>query len=117
MRSRKEQYEYYIKHLQQGSSDLVFQRIPDHVQHNYSYFPVVFQSEERLLEVFHHLQANDISPRRYFYPSLNALSFTKHLQGHTPVAESISKRILCLPQYHGLTRAEQDKVIEKVLHA
>jgi dTDP-4-amino-4,6-dideoxygalactose transaminase len=117
MLSRKDQYLYYLEQLQQGSSDLVFQHIADHVQYNYSYFPVVFESEERLLQVFHHLQANDISPRRYFYPSLNSLSFTKHLQGDTPIAESISRRILCLPQYHGLTRAEQDKVIEKVLHA
>jgi len=114
--SRKEQYQYYVHNLKQVGLDLGYQHIPDEVTHNYSYFPVVFQSEEILLQVFSGLQQKEIFPRRYFYPSLNSLSFTSAYTGETPVAESISRRILCLPIYHSLTRSQQDFIIESLIN-
>ncbi|MBI1286903.1 MAG: DegT/DnrJ/EryC1/StrS family aminotransferase [Flavobacteriales bacterium] len=66
------------------------------IKHNYSYYPVVFDSEETLLSVLDALQKLNIYPRRYFYPSLNKLPYLhKHVE--MPVAEDISRRILCLP--------------------
>ncbi len=109
--SRKEQYQYYLDNLDAEETGLDFQHIPDNVTYNYSYFPVVFPSEELLLKVFSALQQKDIFPRRYFYPALNTLSFTKGYMGDTPVAERISKQILCLPIFHSMTRTEQDYVI------
>ena len=112
--SRKEQYVYYIDQLKGTGLELTFQHIPNEVTHNYSYFPVVFPSEEILLQVFSGLQEKEIFPRRYFYPALNTLSFTSGYTGETPVAASIAKRILCLPIYHTLTRSQQDFVIESL---
>ena len=42
-----------------------------HIKYNYAYYPVVFSSEECLVETKNMLSANGIVPRRYFYPSLN----------------------------------------------
>lgn len=69
---------------------------PDNVRHNYSYYPVVFDSEETLLRVMERLKNENVFPRRYFYPSLNSLPY---VQPHSemPIAESVSTRVLCLP--------------------
>lgn len=62
---------------------------------NYGYYPVLFDAEATLLAVRKALNAADIHPRRYFYPSLSQLPYVDHF--HTPVADDIAGRILCLP--------------------
>jgi dTDP-4-amino-4,6-dideoxygalactose transaminase len=85
-------------------------KIRENCEWNYSYFPVVFQSEEILLSVETALNAKNIFPRRYFYPSLNTIEYCK---GEAmPVAESISKRILCLPLYVGLQTHDLQNICE-----
>lgn len=68
--------------------------------YNYTYLPVIFETEEVLLKVMSSLELIDVYPRRYFYPSLNSLDI---FEGECPVSESISKRILCLPCYNDLS--------------
>jgi len=68
---------------------------------NYSYFPIVFKSEEEMINVIDKLSQENIYPRRYFYPSLN--SYNKVVDYiECPVSEDISSRILCLPLYKKL---------------
>jgi dTDP-4-amino-4,6-dideoxygalactose transaminase len=67
-------------------------------QWNYSYFPILFKTEEALLDSEYNLKDNDILARRYFYPSLNNLPYTERC--HMPISEDIAKRILCLPLYY-----------------
>jgi dTDP-4-amino-4,6-dideoxygalactose transaminase len=75
---------------------------------NYSYYPVVFPTEEIMLGILHELNENGIVPRRYFYPSLNTIEYT---QGPSmPVSESIAKRILCLPLYTQLSSEDITKI-------
>ena len=112
--SRREQYQYYLDHLDQEALGLKYQHVAENITYNYSYFPILLPSEESLLSLFTKLQQKNIFPRRYFYPALNTLSFTKRFEGNTPIADSISKRILCLPQFHEMTRQEQDLVIETI---
>jgi dTDP-4-amino-4,6-dideoxygalactose transaminase len=70
------------------------------VQRNYAYYPVVFESEAQLLKAFKALNAKNIFPRRYFYPSLNTLPY---VQGQScPISEDIASRIACLPLFVGL---------------
>lgn len=66
------------------------------LERNYSYYPVVFESEAKMLAVRDGLNQNDIVPRRYFYPSLNKLPFLNATES-CPVSESISPRVVCLP--------------------
>lgn len=76
-------------------------RLEEGVKYNYSYYPMVFETEKHLLEKVEKLNEEDIYPRRYFYPSLNMLPYLKKTQ-RCPVSEDISKRILCLPLYSDL---------------
>jgi dTDP-4-amino-4,6-dideoxygalactose transaminase len=92
--------------------NLQFISLREGLDWNYSYFPVVFESEDTLHRVKNNLNNQDIFPRRYFYPSLNTLSY---IDGATcPIAEDISKRVLCLPLYHGLT-LNQVRSISKIV--
>lgn len=78
-----------------------FQKLRKDASRNYSYFPVMFENEKILLRVIEALHANQILPRRYFYPSLNTLKYVEKMD--CPVSEDISTRILCLPLYPGLS--------------
>jgi dTDP-4-amino-4,6-dideoxygalactose transaminase len=75
---------------------------------NYSYFPVIFETEEKLLKAELLLKENQIIARRYFYPSLSTLSYV--MSAPMEVAESVSKRILCLPIYKGLELVHLNKI-------
>ena len=41
-----------------------------HSENNYSYYPIVFESEELMLKCMEYLKGQEIFCRRYFYPSL-----------------------------------------------
>mgnify|MGYP000162094922 CR=1 FL=1 len=79
---------------------------------NYSYYPVVCANEIQLLNIVEQLNANNIYPRRYFYPSLNTLDYVT--EQACPVSENISKRVLCLPLYYGLSKENVTKIIHIV---
>ncbi|HAP70695.1 MAG TPA: aminotransferase DegT [Flavobacteriales bacterium] len=83
-------------------------------QHNYSYYPLVFESETKLLAVRDALNAKKISPRRYFYPTLNKLPYLVSPEP-CPIAESISRRVLCLPLSTEITAAQIDNVCSIIL--
>jgi|SRR5665647_3135303 len=68
---------------------------------NYSYFPIVFQTEKELLSIKQALNRNFIYPRRYFNPSLDTLGYLKKQKAQV-VSRDIASRILCLPIYPDL---------------
>lgn len=98
IQKRREASEMYDRGL--WGAPLKRPRIPDGTTYNYGYYPVVFASEERLLRTRDALNSRGIFPRRYFYPSLNRLEYAGAQK--MPVAEDVSKRILCLPLSHDL---------------
>lgn len=69
-------------------------------ERNYSYYPIIVDTEERLACIKALLQQNNISTRRYFYPSLNNLP--QYTGEPCPVSESVSSRALALPIFHEL---------------
>ena len=83
--------------------------IPDGVDYNYIYYPVLFKNEEQLLRVLDALKSNDIYARRYFYPSLNKLSIFECNENY-PVSEDISNRIACLPMDTYLKSEEIEEI-------
>lgn len=104
---RKKVVEYYNAHL--DFSKLQPLKIRENTLWNYSYYPVVFESEELLLKVEKVLNDNQIFPRRYFYPSLNTIDYTNGKE--KPISESIVLRILCLPLFVGLSKLELEHII------
>lgn len=85
-----------------------------HCDYNYAYYPVVFKTEESLMNVFKALQDHGISPRRYFYPTLETLPYVKGTV-RCMHAESIAKRVLCLPLYDTLSAEEVDHVCSVIV--
>ncbi|WP_293872256.1 DegT/DnrJ/EryC1/StrS family aminotransferase [Flavobacterium sp.] len=103
--SRKSSVDFYNINLNFGIIKTI--KIRENTTWNYSYYPVLFQSEAQLLTVQKALNAAEIFPRRYFYPSLNTIDFVK---GTTmPISEDVASRVLCLPLYAGLTKDELQK--------
>ena len=92
--------------------------IPPETEPNYSYFPVFVTEEFRLSRdgLYEELKSHGIMSRRYFYPLLSTLpmyrSFESAAPANLPVATRAAEQILCLPIYHDLSEADQDRVIE-----
>lgn len=80
---------------------------------NYSYYPVLFESKQKLNECMRHLNENGIFPKRYFRPSLDSLTFIKGSYD-VPVSWDISNRILCLPLYPDLLISDIDFIVGKI---
>ena len=91
-------------------NDLPIQRPQpiNETEYNYSYYPIIADSEERLCGIKTLLQQNEINTRRYFYPSLNNLP--QYTGEPCPISESVSKRALALPMYYEL----EDATIERI---
>ncbi|WP_430817677.1 DegT/DnrJ/EryC1/StrS family aminotransferase [Carboxylicivirga sp. RSCT41] len=96
-----------------SNKGVAFQKINDASDYNYSYFPVIFESEEILLKVKKELENNWIYARRYFFPSLSDLEYI--VKQGTPVSDNISKRILCLPLYHELEKEEIELICRIII--
>lgn len=103
-----------ISDLYDNLLDVRFQRLGagKYVGRNYAYYPVVFESEAQLLQSMAALNAKNIFPRRYFYPSLNTLPYIVAQQ--CPVSEDIALRVACLPLYPGLDHAVVAEIAETI---
>lgn len=107
---RKKVIDFYNIHIKNSAIRRL--RIRENTEWNYSYYPIILESETELLRIEKLLNQNDIFPRRYFYPSLNTIDYTKGKK--MPVSESIAERILCLPLYVGLKEEELTSICNLV---
>lgn len=107
---RKKIVKYYNNNL--NFAKLRTFQIADDTKWNYSYYPVIFNTEENLSKVQKKLNQLEIFPRRYFYPSLNTIEYTNG--GLMPVSESISDRILCLPLFLGISQNKLEELIKVI---
>ena len=104
--SRKRQFEYYINGI--NSLNISMPKKDKNSILNNSYFPILFKSNSDMMLTLSALNSNNIFPRRYFYPSLNSLSY---VSGKCPISESVASRILCLPMFHDLTYDMQQGIV------
>lgn len=111
IKDRRRVTEQYDRDL--SGSSIEFQYFDKNVKRNYSYYPIVLQDHKSLLSVQENLKKHDINARRYFYPSLNTLSY---VQGSKcPISESIASKILCLPLYPGLPNSDIERITDILL--
>lgn len=90
------------------------------VETNYAYFPVLFdkgvfgKSRDQICDS---LLEDDILARKYFYPLISDLECYRGRfdTRETPIACSVSERVLCLPLYAGLEEKEVDRICRIVL--
>ncbi len=98
--------------------DVRKQKILKSVDYNFSYYPVIFSSEDVLLKVVEVLNKNNVYPRRYFFPSLNTVDYIKKKNKQSmPISESISSRILCLPLFHNLEEGDIRRISHLIINS
>jgi dTDP-4-amino-4,6-dideoxygalactose transaminase len=110
IKKRKEVVDFYLQNL--DFDKLKGLKYRENTYYNYSYYPIIFETEEILLKVQKSLNEKNIFPRRYFYPSLNKIEYT--IGGEMPNSEQISERILCLPMYVGLLQQDLEDIVELI---
>ncbi|WP_334656775.1 DegT/DnrJ/EryC1/StrS family aminotransferase [Sphingomonas panaciterrae] len=95
--------------------------IPEGVEPNYSYFPIMVRERFPLSRdaLYETLKAQGIYSRRYFYPLLSSLPMYASLPtaapGRLPQAEQAAAQVLCLPIYPDLAEADQHRIIEAIV--
>lgn len=110
IKSRKEAVDYYNENL--DCRKLQMLKIRENTSWNYSYYPILLESEAKLLEIQQALNEVDIYPRRYFYPSLNTIEYTGGVP--MPISEDAASRIMCLPLYSGLLESELEQIVHTI---
>jgi dTDP-4-amino-4,6-dideoxygalactose transaminase len=108
--SRKKTVGFYNENL--DFSKLKRMKLRENTEWNYSYYPIIFETEENLLKVQKVLNDEQIFPRRYFFPSLNTIAY---VDGDImPISEDIASKILCLPLYFGLKNEELVDICNRI---
>lgn len=92
----------------------------ENVKYNYTYFPVVFESEKLGIGrdgIADALKRHSIFARKYFYPLTSDFGCCKELgiRADVPVAKYVSERILTLPCYSDITCEEVDRICDIIL--
>ena len=115
LNKRKLQSAYYDQLLFKKQIDLNKQRLNKKMTaYNFAYYPIIFSKIKTILKVQKNLAEKNIVSRRYFYPSLNNLSYSKY-KSKTPISDSISGKVLCIPLHHYLKRNDQRKIVKIIL--
>jgi dTDP-4-amino-4,6-dideoxygalactose transaminase len=109
MSRRKRQWDLYKSLL----SEIGLNAASYKFDFNKAYFPLVLKSEAFLLHVLSEMEKENIHLRRYFYPSLNELSFLP-IYDACPISEDISRRVICLPLYHELSEMDMRFIVQKL---
>ena len=103
-----------------GLRGITMLEVPRHTEHNFAYFPVLIEPDYPISrdELYMRLRQEGILARRYFYPLISDLPMYRGLESarasNLPGAQSVSRRILCLPIYPDLTQDEVAQVIDVI---
>lgn len=87
---------------------------------NYAYFPILVESDYPLSRdaLYQNLRDHNIFARRYFYPLISDFPMYMALpsaqRSNLPVAAGAADKVLCLPIYPALERADQARVVSVV---
>jgi dTDP-4-amino-4,6-dideoxygalactose transaminase len=111
LEGRKAVVDYYDAHLDFTRLSKI--KLRENTDWNYSYYPVIFETEAILLNAIEALNKKDIYPRRYFYPSLNSISIVANKK--MKISENLSRKILCLPLYHDLKIEKVDFICKNII--
>lgn len=87
------------------------------VEHCYSYFPILIDSERFGLsrdDLYDQLKSNGFYGRRYFYPIIPRFEAFKNIgessETNWRVAESISHQVICLPLFPEITESDVNSI-------
>ena len=107
-RDRMASHEFYTQQLK----DYVqLQKKNEYATQSYTYFPIVFRSEEEMRKVREALLEHEIAARQYFYPSLDTLPYVE-LRKVMTKSRDIASRILVIPMHSGVEPMVSKIIIE-----
>jgi len=109
---RRELTEGYQKNL--SVTDKVRFQSFNKESYNYSYMPIIFDSEDSCIKVFESLKEIGVLARRYFYPSMDSIDRFKS-SNYCHVSRDIASRILCLPCHDSVTHNDVIDISNKIL--
>lgn len=104
IKSQKEIFTLYKRAL----GKIKFLKLPSEAN-NYSYYPIIFPDENYLLKAEQRLKDKGFYVKRYFYPTLNTFEFLN--KNHSSEAESMAKRVLCLPLF-GVNKNQAKEIVK-----
>jgi len=107
---RKEVYQHYEVALKDIA---ILPKQNEYSTQNYGYFLILLKDELQMKKLQRALNNKNIFPRRYFYPSLDTLSYIEPKQVMN-TSRNVSSRILALPMYPELNLEEQRLIIDIV---
>lgn len=110
LKAREKVWHRYLKAL---PNSLRLQAKNEALGYNYAYFPVVFETEKQAIRVASTLKKNGVLARRYFYPSLESVTFLGGAEEQA-ISKDIASRILCLPIFEQLFQAGQRKIVNLI---
>ena len=117
MEKRKKLYLRYRENLS-GHPGIVLCPEPEGLRRNYSYMPVAFKdSFKNRDQVMAQLLEENIHPRKYFYPCINAYWCyrDRFSPEDTPIAGKVSRESLTLPLYADLALETVDEICRIIL--
>ena len=106
-----------------GTPGLDLLAIPDEVEPNFSYFPIMVRPDFPLSRdgLYERLKAQGILSRRYFFPLLSTLPMYRDepsaAPAKLPVATAAAAEVLCLPIYPDLGADDQARIVDLILTA
>ncbi len=113
--SRRKAYEHYMDLLGNEEGIDFFEGFPGATK-NYAYFPILIKENYKLNrdEVYTKLKENNIYSRKYFYPvtSDQACFKNKYKEINIPNARLLSRQVLALPIYEGLSEKTEEYISE-----
>src|SRR6056297_11242 len=118
---RQQVAQKYQNALQDIEGIDILPKNPDVSNFNHAYFPI-FINEKKYGrsrdELYFHLRDNDIYGRRYFYPLISQFPNYRGLESakkeNLPVAEQITRNVICLPIYPDLSMKTVDKIVSHI---
>lgn len=117
---RKKWHDRYVEQIKYIAGIKLLD-VPDNIEHNYSYFPILVQNDYPLTrdDLFDNFVENNIFPRKYFYPLITDFTLYKNykiISKHkVSNAKRVSDSVICLPLYPDLTENDVDRVCEVIL--
>jgi len=117
---RRQEIDLLYRQQLEGIKGLLIPSAPATVRHNYSYFPVLVDSDYPLSRdaLYDKLKNQGIFSRRYFYPLITDYPMYRESSstnsGCLTQATEISQKVLCLPIYPDLTHDEQQRIVAQI---
>jgi dTDP-4-amino-4,6-dideoxygalactose transaminase len=119
---RKQIAEYYNSKFK-GIDGITTLSYDENIEHNFAYYPIFIDKDKFGADrdyIYNSLKKNNILSRRYFYPLISQFPSYKWLDSsrpeNLPVAERITKQVLCLPIYPGLEPENVEMIVDMVLN-